>query len=237
MRMLRSMCRDYVVGLDISRGMLSVARQRLGELPGNPRLALVRGDALDLPFGPVFDLVVCFGALGHILKADQRQFMTEVAGVLRPGGRFVFVTSYMPPLLSKRYWLSRCFNAAMHLRNALVSPPFVMYYLTFLLPDVQRLLEQCGLTVEVQRLGVAAGQREEFRLVIATRDILPRPSRNRSETGGPKGDGRESVRVVREDDRHSRRRAVRRHAVDDGPPSFEAPAGPVLQGAVRTAPA
>ena len=30
----------------------------------------------------------------------------------------------------------RGFNAAMHVRNALVHPPFVMCYFTFILPDV-----------------------------------------------------------------------------------------------------
>jgi ubiquinone/menaquinone biosynthesis C-methylase UbiE len=170
MRLLRSMCRDHVVGFDISRGMLSVARQRMSGFSGDARLELVRGDALELPFGPAFDIVVCFGALGHVLKADRSRFVAEIARVLRPGGKFVFVTSYMPPPWSGRYWASRSFNAAMQLRNALISPPFVMYYLTFLLPEVQRLLEQSGLTAEVSRLGFSAGEREELRLVIATRD-------------------------------------------------------------------
>ena len=170
MRMLRTLCRDRVVGVDISRGMLSVAQRRLAGFPGDTPLELVRGDALELPFGPVFDIAVCFGALGHIPSADEARFIAEVAGVLRPGGRFVFVTSYMPSLRSRRYWLSRGFNAAMHLRNALVSPPFVMYYLTFLLPDVHHILEQSGLSVEVHRFGSAAGLPEELRLVVASRE-------------------------------------------------------------------
>jgi SAM-dependent methyltransferase len=121
-----------------------------------------------LPFASDFDIVVCFGALGHIPEQDQQVFIAEVARVLRPGGRFVFVTSHMPPLRSARYWLGRGFNAVMHVRNRLVSPPFVMYYLTFLLPGVQRILEQAGLEVQVSPLGGLARQWGDLRLVTAT---------------------------------------------------------------------
>ncbi|TMC10183.1 MAG: class I SAM-dependent methyltransferase [Chloroflexi bacterium] len=124
MAMLRPLCRDRVVGLDVSR----------------------------VPFGPEFDVVVCFGATGHFLERDQPRLVAQAAGLLRPGGRLVFVTSWMPPPWSARYWLARGFNAAMHVRNLLVSPPFVMYYLTFLLPGVRGLLEEQGLAVEAWAL-------------------------------------------------------------------------------------
>jgi ubiquinone/menaquinone biosynthesis C-methylase UbiE len=169
MEILSELCREHVVGLDFSRGMLSVARQSLAAAPGSARLEYVRGNALALPFGQVFDVVVCFGAFGHILEQEQLSFMSEVARVLRPGGRFVFLTSYMPPLWSARYWLGRGFNAGMHIRNLLVSPPFVMYYLTFLLPDVQRRLEQVGLEVQVRPLGGLARRWGHLRLVTAIR--------------------------------------------------------------------
>lgn len=169
MRMLGALCRERVVGLDFSRGMLSVGRQRLADAPVHARLEWVCGDALALPFDSAFDVVVCFGATGHILERDQRSFVAEVARVLKPGGRFAFVTSSMPPAWSKRYWLARGFNAAMHLRNLLVSPPFVMYYLRLLLPDVQRLLEQVGLAVAVRPLDVPGGRWRDLQLVTATR--------------------------------------------------------------------
>jgi hypothetical protein len=91
-----------------------------------------------------------------------------VARVLRPGGRFVTVTSALPPFWSRRYWFSRLFNAAMRIRNVLISPPFIMYYLTFLLPGAQRVMEQQGLTVEVRDLGFT-GPGADLRLLIATR--------------------------------------------------------------------
>jgi ubiquinone/menaquinone biosynthesis C-methylase UbiE len=152
MRMLRALCRGRVVGLDRSRGMLEVGRRTPLDAPGSGRLEWVRGDALALPLGAAFDLVVSFGAFGHILRRDQPALLEEVRRVLRPGGRFVFVTSAMPRPWTRRYWLARGFNGAMHVRNRLVSPAFVMYYLTFQLPQVGHDLERLGLSVEVSAL-------------------------------------------------------------------------------------
>ncbi len=165
MAMLRPLCRDRVVGFDFSHGMLEVCRQNMAGAAGPAQLKFVRGDALNLPFGPEFDLVTCFGALGHIARRDERRFVAEAARMLRPGGRFVFVTSYRPRWWSGRAWLAELFNVAMSMRNGLVAPPFVMYYLTFLLPGIRRLLEERGLAVEERKLNDAL---PEWRLVIAT---------------------------------------------------------------------
>src|SRR5215469_2396222 len=167
MRMLRPLCRHRVVGLDVSRGMLEVGRRRAGP---DARLDWVRADALDVPFGPAFDVVVSFGAFGHFLERDQPRLVAEAAGLLRPGGRFVFVTSSPPPVWSAHFWLAHGFNAAMRVRNLLVTPPFVMYYLTFLLPHVLGLLEREGLAVEVRPLAVS-GPLANLRLVSARRNF------------------------------------------------------------------
>jgi ubiquinone/menaquinone biosynthesis C-methylase UbiE len=168
LRVLRPLCRERVVGLDFSQGMLEVCRRRTADAPGTAPVELVRGNALAMPFGPAFDLAVCFGAFGHILVRDEPRFVAEIARVLRPGGRFVFVTSALPRCTSAAYWLARLFNAAMRVRNALLAPPFIMYYLTFLLPGVRILLERHGFTVEVQELGLG-GLWAGLRLVVATR--------------------------------------------------------------------
>ncbi len=134
---------EHAVGLDRSRGMMEVARKNA------PSAAYVRADALHPPFEAAFDLVTCFSALGHILPADEQPFVHAVKSCLRPGGHFVFVTSRMPSMWSSSYWVSRGFNAAMHVRNALWSPPFVMYYLTFLLPKATEYLEDAGFEVRI----------------------------------------------------------------------------------------
>ena len=134
---------EAAVGLDWSRGMLDAARKNA------PSATYVRADVLRPPFVGAFDLVTCFSALGHILRADEERFVRAVKSCLRPGGHFVFVTSRMPSMGSRRYWASRGFNAAMHVRNALWSPPFVMYHLTFLLPEATEHLEGAGFEVRV----------------------------------------------------------------------------------------
>jgi ubiquinone/menaquinone biosynthesis C-methylase UbiE len=164
------LCRERVVGVDFSRGMLDVCRKKLMASPGGA-VELVRGNVLALPFGAEFDVAVCFGAFGHILPRDEPRFVAEIARVLRPGGRFVFVTSYPPPWWSRRSLMSRMFNAAMRVRNALVAPPFIMYYLTFLLPPVENLLRQHGFSVESRELGLGKPW-QDLRLVSAARPRL-----------------------------------------------------------------
>ncbi len=168
MAVIRRHCRRRVTGIDFSQGMLEVARQRTSDAPGDAPLEFVRGDVLAMPFAEAFDLAVCFGAFGHILQQDEPRFVAEIARVLRPGGRFVFITTHMPPLISPRYWFSRLFNAAMRVRNFLIKPEFIMYYLTFLLPEVKILLQRHGFEVEVRHMGFK-GTWSAARLVIATR--------------------------------------------------------------------
>jgi SAM-dependent methyltransferase len=168
MRMLRPLCHTRVVGLDRSAGMLATARERTAAAPGKAALHFLRADALAMPFAGAFDLAVSFGAFGHILPRDQHRFVGQVAQVLRPGGRFVFVIAHKPALWSPQYWAARAFNAAMRIRNLLVAPPFIMYYMIFNLPEVERMLKQHGFAVEVRDAGFAKPW-NVLRLVVATR--------------------------------------------------------------------
>jgi ubiquinone/menaquinone biosynthesis C-methylase UbiE len=168
MRQLRPYCRRRLTGIDMSRGMLDVAQENLASCPGEAKLEFVQGDALAMPFREAFDLAVCFGAHGHILPQDEPRFVEQVQNVLRPCGRFAFVTSYRPPVMSLRWLVARSFNAAMHVRNWLVRPPFIMYYLTFLLPRSQRLLEASGFDVQIDET-CFTGRLSPLKLVIATK--------------------------------------------------------------------
>ena len=164
---LRLLCRSRIVGIDFSRGMLAIARRVVATAPGDATFELVRGNVLDMPFDATFDVAVCVGALGHILPRDQTRFIKQVVKVLRPGGRFVLVTAPMPSLWSRRYWLLRGFNAVMRIRNFCLSPPFVMYYMTFLLPQAIALLKQHGFSVDVHH-DVFDGHFRYLQLVIGT---------------------------------------------------------------------
>jgi demethylmenaquinone methyltransferase / 2-methoxy-6-polyprenyl-1,4-benzoquinol methylase len=78
-----------VVGLDFSREMLHVAQVE------QPRVALVRGDALALPFPPEsFDAVTIAFGLRNL--ADPAGGLGEMLRVLRPGGRAVVLEFVRP---------------------------------------------------------------------------------------------------------------------------------------------
>ena len=165
---LRALCTERVVGLDFSQGMLDEARRRVRASPGDARIELVRGDALELPFDNEFDVVTCVGAFGHIVPEDEDRFVEGIARALRPGGRFVFATGEMPPLTSQTWWMLRTFNGIMRVRNALLRPQFIMYYLTFLWPGVRALLERHGFRVQTLR-NVADPALRSVIIVMATK--------------------------------------------------------------------
>ncbi|HEX3345895.1 MAG TPA: class I SAM-dependent methyltransferase, partial [Polyangiaceae bacterium] len=148
MAALRPWCTERVVGMDFSAGMLAEARVRVSQAPGGAAVELVRGDVLTMGFDRAFDVVVCTGAFGHILERDEPVLLGNVQRALRPGGRFVFPTAEPPTPGQPGFWLGHAFNAAMRVRNALLSPPFVMYYLTMLWPAVRAKLERAGFDVE-----------------------------------------------------------------------------------------
>jgi SAM-dependent methyltransferase len=146
--------------------MLEVARRTYRNHPGEPAVDLVQGNVLDMTFREEFDLAVTLGSLGHILPRDEPRFVERIAAALKPGGRFIFVTTERPPLWSPRYLLSRGFNTAMHIRNAIKRPPFIMFYLTFLLPHARRLLGDHGFDVTVHD-NAFSGRLRPLKVVVA----------------------------------------------------------------------
>lgn len=149
LEMLRPLCRERLVGIDFSQGMLDVAHRRTAIMPGDCPVELIQANVLDVAFTPEFDLAVCFGGLGHFIGDDQQRLVDQMYRALKPGGRFVFISAHKPSYVSLSYWLARGFNAAMHVRNALVRPPFVMFYLTFLVAEARTMLEAAGFQVQV----------------------------------------------------------------------------------------
>jgi ubiquinone/menaquinone biosynthesis C-methylase UbiE len=159
---------NRVVGLDVSQGMMDQARHNLRNHPGFHKLELVKGNALSLPFINEMDVVTNFGGLGHIMNKDVPLFLKEVHKVLRPSGKFIFVTTEHPSVWSMAFWRSYIFNFLMHIRNKLISPPFIMYYLTFLLPKVKMQMENVGFDVEIKH-GIFPSPFQSLKLVIATK--------------------------------------------------------------------
>ncbi len=152
-----------IAGVDLSTGMLQVARDKLARLGLDKRIALREGDALSLPFDDAsFDVVTIAFGLRNL--PDYRRGVTEMARVLKPGGR-ALVLEFLPPrgaaLVAYRAYLT----TFLPLTGRLVSgSPEAYRYLSasvreFISEDeVRALLSGAGLSaVESRRLtgGVA----------------------------------------------------------------------------------
>ncbi len=161
------LCSRQLVGLDFSPGMLAEASRRTETPSSGAEVTWVQQDARALDFDSQFDLVVSFGALGHFLNREIPALLQGVHRALKPGGRFFFVTTEKPSPRSLAFWMSHGFNAAMRMRNLLISPPFIMYYLTFLLPAILFELRRVGFHTEVRR-NLFPGPYQALQLVIAT---------------------------------------------------------------------
>ena len=183
MQSIAPLTRQRLVGLDMSAGMLKQGAENLSSMMdarSDLQVDFVKGSAFEMPFESEFDLAISFGAFGHILPKDEERFVREIFKTLKPGGKFAFLTSRMPSMLAPVYWMARGFNAAIHVRNLLIKPPFIMYYLTFLWPDIGEKLNDVGFEVVAESasnlfvgnngVAVSAGNETDLiQFVIATK--------------------------------------------------------------------
>src|SRR5690348_11196864 len=156
LRVLGPLCRTSVTGVDFSAGMMAAARKGAAPCASSAsstssasssssassassvrRTHWVQADVRAMPFAAGFDLAVSFGAFGHFLPAERPGLFAGVRRSLRPGGLFAFPVGAPPPVTSPWYWALAAFDAGMRVRNRLWRPPFVMYYRTFPLTEVQ----------------------------------------------------------------------------------------------------
>jgi SAM-dependent methyltransferase len=149
---LRKKTTHRLVGVDFSPGMIAESKKALEidsplSKPENPSIEIIEKDVFEVTFDKEFDVVTCFGAFGHILEEAETKFLEIVRKALVPGGRFIFATAEKPPFYAPAAIVGRGFNAVIAVRNAFISPPFIMYYLTFLLPEVERKLKWAGFEV------------------------------------------------------------------------------------------
>ncbi len=95
-----------VTGLDLSEGMLTVARKKLEGKPDSDKVDFIAGDSLALPFGDgEFDLVtVAYGVRNF---SDLARGYREMFRVLKPGGRLCVIELSRPvnPVLLAGYRL------------------------------------------------------------------------------------------------------------------------------------
>jgi demethylmenaquinone methyltransferase / 2-methoxy-6-polyprenyl-1,4-benzoquinol methylase len=113
----------YVVGADLSLGMLGVGRRT------RPGTVLLAGDAVALPFADgAFDAVTISFGLRNVV--DPRAALNEMARVTRPGGRLV-VCEFSAPVnrAFRRAYLGYLMRALPPVARRISSNPDAYVYL------------------------------------------------------------------------------------------------------------
>jgi ubiquinone/menaquinone biosynthesis C-methylase UbiE len=108
--LLRTRIARYV-GVDVSEQMLQATRK----LHDHPHATFVQGDATRTPLAPAsIDTVVMLGGVHHV--PDRARLFTEVARILKPGGRFL----YREPVSDFALW--RALRAVIYRISPLLDP-------------------------------------------------------------------------------------------------------------------
>ncbi|WP_437227067.1 class I SAM-dependent methyltransferase [Planctomicrobium sp. SH661] len=95
-RLLRQKGASSITGVDLSEGMIELARKQ--ESAQKLGVTYVVGDARELPTDRTYDLAIAAYLLNYARDADELQSMCDgIARSLKPGGRFITVNS--SPLL------------------------------------------------------------------------------------------------------------------------------------------
>ncbi|MBI1730181.1 bifunctional demethylmenaquinone methyltransferase/2-methoxy-6-polyprenyl-1,4-benzoquinol methylase UbiE [Candidatus Acetothermia bacterium] len=101
-----------ILGLDLSLEMLQVGQKRLEEAFKSKEVLLIHGDALQLPFSPQsLDVITMAFGLRNLTSAQKG--LSEMARVLRPGGRLLILEFSLP-----KSWVWRIFYL-FYLKNIL----------------------------------------------------------------------------------------------------------------------
>ena len=89
-----------VVGIDLSRGLLSIGKKATSSSPELQSIEWLDADAAALPFrDETFDAALCVAVIHHLpSQADRLLTLSEIGRILRPGaGALISVWSYDDP--------------------------------------------------------------------------------------------------------------------------------------------
>ncbi len=106
-----------VVGIDFSRAMLEIARNKVAASPG---IALLRGDATRIPLNSATVDAVTIG-FGIRNVEDPGRAFCEIGRVLRPGGRLAILEFSLPRAKALRSFYLWYFRRVLPLIGRLVS--------------------------------------------------------------------------------------------------------------------
>ena len=136
--MMSSLNPDKIVGLDISKGMLEVGKQKIAKAGLSDKIKMIIGDSEKMPFEDnTFDAITVSFGVRNFENLDKG--LTEILRVLKPNGKFVvletsnptkfpfkqgyrFHTNYILPIVGKLF--SKDKTAYSYLSESANSFPF-----------------------------------------------------------------------------------------------------------------
>lgn len=93
--MMASLNPDRIVGLDISKGMLDVGKQKIAKANLSDKIEMIVGDSENMPFEDnTFDAITVSFGVRNFENLDKG--LTEILRVLKPGGKFVVLETSNP---------------------------------------------------------------------------------------------------------------------------------------------
>ena len=152
-----------LTAVDWSPAMLGIARERAAALGRDVDLQPGDAQALDFPDGS-FDTVLC--ALGLCAIPDDRRAVSEMARVLRPGGRLLLVDHVVAAARALRaaQWLYERISIPLADEHFRRRPLIHVRELGFLIEETQRLKLGIVERVCARKTGLA-GQAEPHRRI------------------------------------------------------------------------
>ncbi len=86
---------ERIVGLDISKGMLNVGKQKIKKVSLSEKIKMVVGDSENIPFDDnTFDAITVSFGVRNFENLDKG--LKEILRVLKPGGKFVVLETSNP---------------------------------------------------------------------------------------------------------------------------------------------
>jgi ubiquinone/menaquinone biosynthesis C-methylase UbiE len=136
---LRRNSKVQVESVDLSAGMLALAKQRIGKVGiDSTRVTFRHGDATTIELLNQYDLMVTHFFLDCFGETELTSLIAKISEHCLPGARWVVSEFALPEVIAWR-WLARCFTRFMYLAFRVATGLKVTQ-----LPDYNRALKQNG---------------------------------------------------------------------------------------------